>query len=520
MVVTRFAPSPTGMLHIGAARTAYFNWLFAKHHKGKYLLRLEDTDKRRSGAEATKSILEGLKWLGIEADEPPFYQSKRADRHREVVAQLLAQKKAYKCYASVEELAQMRAEQKAKGLPLGYDGRWRPSDVASDGTSNGASQGASQGVSKNAPQDASKDAPQSAPQDIPKGVAPTIRFAAPREGKTIIKDLIQGEVEVANKELDDMVLMRSDGSPTYMLAVAVDDSDMGITHVIRGDDHLTNSFRQIQLFNALGVKPPQYAHMPLLHGKDGAKLSKRDGASGIEEWQRQGYLPEAILNYLVRLGWSYQNEEIISKDQATKWFSLEAVGRSPARFDAEKLIYLNGYYLRHTKTQTIADHLRSYGELTNTTIPQGGQVGENGQEGQNGKSGKSGKVGQGGKNGAKLLGAIELLKTRVKTLKELAERVAFLGPIPKQSHTPQYPQALRVSWGKNLITALEGFSSWQAEPLESFVRDWLATHNLVLKEVAQTLRQVLTASKVSPPIFAVMELLGKQETLARLKQAL
>ena len=484
MVVTRFAPSPTGMLHIGAARTAYFNWLFAKHHKGKYLLRLEDTDKRRSGAEATKSILEGLKWLGIEADEPPFYQSKRADRHREVVAQLLAQKKAYKCYASVEELAQMRAEQKAKGLPLGYDGRWR------DRT------------------------------DAPKGVLPTIRFAAPREGKTIIKDLIQGEVEVANKELDDMVLMRSDGSPTYMLAVAVDDSDMGITHVIRGDDHLTNSFRQIQLFNALGVKPPQYAHMPLLHGKDGAKLSKRDGASGIEEWQRQGYLPEAMLNYLVRLGWSYQNEEIISKDQATKWFSLEAVGRSPARFDAEKLMYLNGYYLRHTKTQTIADHLRSYGELTNTTIPQGGQVGENGQEGQNGKSGKSGKVGQGGKNGAKLLGAIELLKTRVKTLKELAERVAFLGPIPKQSHTPQSPQALRVSWGKNLITALEGFSSWQAEPLESFVRDWLATHNLVLKEVAQTLRQVLTASKVSPPIFAVMELLGKQETLARLKQAL
>jgi len=433
MVVTRFAPSPTGMLHIGAARTPYFNWLFARRHKGKYLLRLEDTDKARSTTQATASILEGLKWLGIEADEPPVYQSQRAGRHLEVAQTLLTQNKAYKCYASVEELAQMRAEQKAKGLPLGYDGRWRTRS------------------------------------DAPKGVAPTIRFAAPRSGSTTIEDSIQGKV---------------DGTPTYMLAVAVDDYDMGVTHVIRGDDHLTNSFRQLQLLMALEAKPPQYAHMPLLHGKDGAKLSKRHGASGVEDWRSEGFLAAALLNYLVRLGWSYKNEEIISQQQAANWFSLEAVGKSPARLDEEKLRYLNGYYLRNTPAEKLLEQLKLYADFTKMELP-------NNQE--------------------QLLNLVELLKVRTKTLKELAQKSAFLKPIATHK--------IKVAWGKILLEEMTNFKNWQAKPLEDFIRKWLEANELALKEVAQPLRLALTGSEVSPPIFAVMELLGKAESLARLNRA-
>ena len=298
-VVTRFAPSPTGFLHIGGARTALFNWLYARHHGGLFRLRIEDTDRKRSTPEAIEAILEGMKWLGLEWDGEVVYQSQRAERHAAVAHELLAQGRAYRCYASQEELEEMRAKAKAEGRPMRYDGRWRDRD----------------------------------PAEAPPGVAPVIRLKAPQSGETVIDDQVQGRVRVANEQLDDMVLLRADGSPTYMLSVVVDDHDMEITHVIRGDDHLTNAFRQTQLYNALGWEPPAFAHIPLIHGPDGAKLSKRHGALGIEAYREMGYLPEALRNYLLRLGWGHGDEEIISTEQAIAWFDLPAVGRSAARFD-------------------------------------------------------------------------------------------------------------------------------------------------------------------------------------------
>jgi glutamyl-tRNA synthetase len=306
--ITRFAPSPTGFLHIGGARTALFNWLFARHHQrhgngGTYLLRIEDTDRKRSTQEAVDAIYDGLKWLGLDWDGDAISQFSRVDRHREAVEQMLADGHAYKCYCTPEELAEMREQARAEGRKMMYDGRWRDRD----------------------------------PSDAPAGVDPVIRLRAPHEGNTVIHDKVQGDVTVANDTLDDLVLLRADGTPTYMLAVVVDDHDMGITHVIRGDDHFTNTFRQAQIFNAMGWSLPEFAHIPLIHGADGAKLSKRHGALGVDAYRDMGFLPDAICNYLLRLGWSHGDDEIISRDQAIEWFGLEAINKGAARFDMDKL---------------------------------------------------------------------------------------------------------------------------------------------------------------------------------------
>ncbi len=311
-VVTRFAPSPTGFLHIGGARTALFNWLYARHHGGKYLLRIEDTDRARSTPTAIDAIIDGLSWLGLDWDGEVTYQFARAARHAEVARQMLAEGKAYYCYASPQELEEMREAQRRAGVPMRYDGRWRDRD----------------------------------PKEAPPGVAPVVRLKAPQSGQTIIQDAVQGEVKVENAQLDDMILLRADGTPTYMLAVVVDDQDMGITHVIRGDDHLNNAFRQLQIIRAMGWPEPVYAHIPLIHGADGAKLSKRHGALGVDAYRDMGFLPAALRNYLLRLGWGHGDDEIISTKQAIEWFDLPGVGRSASRFDTVKLTNLNAHYLR------------------------------------------------------------------------------------------------------------------------------------------------------------------------------
>ncbi|MDG1996005.1 MAG: glutamate--tRNA ligase, partial [Emcibacteraceae bacterium] len=297
-VVTRFAPSPTGFLHIGGARTALFNWLFTRHYGGEFRVRVEDTDRRRSTEEAVEAIFDGLNWLGLKADNDVVFQYANRNRHAEVAHKLLAEGKAYKCYCSKEELTEMRETAKADGRPLGYDGRWRDRDAS----------------------------------EAPEGIDPVIRFKAPQTGKIVIKDLVQGDVTTQNEQLDDMILLRADGTPTYMLSVVVDDYDMGVTHVIRGDDHLTNAARQAQLINAIGWELPEYAHIPLIHGQDGAKLSKRHGALGVDAYRDMGYLPDAIKNYLLRLGWSHGDDEVISETQAIEWFDLDHVGRGPSRF--------------------------------------------------------------------------------------------------------------------------------------------------------------------------------------------
>ena len=313
-VVTRFAPSPTGYLHIGGARTALFNWLFARHHGGKYLLRIEDTDRARSTEPAIAAILDGLSWLGLPWDGEVTYQFARAARHAEVAGQMLAAGNAYHCYASPQELDEMRAAQKAAGKPMRYDGRWRDRDA----------------------------------KDAPAGIKPVVRLKAPQTGQTVINDAVQGEVTVENAQLDDMILLRADGTPTYMLAVVVDDHDMAVTHVIRGDDHLNNAFRQLQIIRAMGWPEPVYAHIPLIHGPDGAKLSKRHGALGVDAYRDMGFLPAPLRNYLLRLGWGHGDDEIISTEQAIEWFDLAGVGRSASRFDLAKLTNLNAHYLRET----------------------------------------------------------------------------------------------------------------------------------------------------------------------------
>ncbi len=459
-VITRFAPSPTGFLHIGGARTALFNWLYARHHGGTYLLRIEDTDRKRSTKEAIDAILNGLDWLGLSPDEAPLYQSSRGGRHAEVARRLLDEGKSYRCYCTPEELAQMRAAARASGRPMRYDGRWRERD----------------------------------PSVAPPGAVPAIRFKAPREGKTVIADLIQGEVTTANDQLDDMVLLRPDGTPTYMLSVVVDDHDMEVTHVIRGDDHLTNAFRQTQLYRALGWEPPRFAHMPLLHGADGAKLSKRHGALGVEAYREMGYLPEALNNYLLRLGWSHGDDEIISREQAVAWFDLDAVGRAPARFDSAKLDSLNAHYLRQAEnSRLVALVLPRIAEITANEI--------------------------GSEAKTRLEKAMHGLKQRAKTIAELAENAAFY--VRKRPlHIDRNAARLLDTDGRKMVRALkpllEGLSEWTAEVLEESVRAFAESNAVTLGTVAQPLRAALTGAKVSPPIFEVMAALGRDETLGRI----
>jgi glutamyl-tRNA synthetase len=462
-VVTRFAPSPTGYLHIGGARTALFNWLFARHHHGRFLLRIEDTDRARSTSAAIDAIIGGLTWLGLDWDGDVVSQFSRAGRHAEVARRLLDEGNAYLCYASAAELAEMRETARASGRPMRYDGRWRDRD------------------------------PRTAPQDV----APVVRFRAPTQGKTTIEDLVQGAVTVANDQLDDMVLLRADGTPTYMLAVVVDDHDMAITHVIRGDDHLTNAFRQYHLYLAMGWETPEFAHIPLIHGPDGAKLSKRHGALGVEAYREQGILPEALCNYLLRLGWSHGDDEIISREQAIAWFDLASVGRSPARFDSSKLLNLNGHYLRQADDRRLAELV-----MTDLHEKYHGQLAEDAEE--------------------RVVRGMPGLKERAKTIPELAASATVYAkarPLPIDTKAA----AVIREGARNLAAltpVLAQLSDWNAAAIETAIRDFLTVNGLTLRDVAQPLRAALTGSTVSPPLFDVMEVLGGQETLGRLHDAL
>jgi glutamyl-tRNA synthetase len=465
-VVTRFAPSPTGYLHIGGARTALFNWLFARHYHGRFLLRIEDTDRARSTKEAIDAIIDGLKWLGLDWDGDAVSQFSRAERHAQVARRLLDEGNAYLCYASAAELAEMRETARAQGKPMRYDGRWRDRD------------------------------PRAAAPDV----APVVRFRAPTEGSTTIEDLVQGAVTVANDQLDDMVLLRADGTPTYMLAVVVDDHDMEITHIIRGDDHLTNAFRQYHLYRAMGWKTPQFAHIPLIHGPDGAKLSKRHGALGIEAYREQGFLPEAVCNYLLRLGWSHGDDEIISREQAVAWFDLAAVGRSPARFDPARLANLNGHYLRQADDRRLADLVMAY---LRKTYPD--RLAEEAE--------------------VRVMRGMPGLKERAKTITELAESArmyALSRPLPIDAKAMAVMQK-GASHLAVLEPVLARLDDWNAASIETAIRDFIAAEqarSVTLRDVAQPLRAALTGSTVSPPLFDVMEVLGQQETLARLGDAL
>jgi glutamyl-tRNA synthetase len=462
-VVTRFAPSPTGFLHIGGARTALFNWLFARHHGGRFLLRIEDTDRERSTQAAVDAIFDGLSWLGLTWDEEPILQFSRAARHAEVAHQLLDSGNAYYCYCTPEELTRMREEQKAAGLPMRYDGRWRDRD--------------------------SKDAPA--------GVKPVIRLKAPREGETVIHDHVQGDVTFANSQLDDMILLRADGTPTYMLSVVVDDHDMNITHVIRGDDHLTNAARQTALYRACGWTVPEFAHIPLIHGPDGAKMSKRHGALGAEAYRDMGILPAAMRNYLLRLGWGHGDDEIISTEQAIAWFDIDAVGKAPSRFDMTRLLNLNAHYLRTSSDDELLALVRPLMEKAMGTAlsPTAAERVRRGMEG---------------------------LKPRAKDLNELAAgaRVyAQARPLPFDDKAKA-----QLAEGRDILAAaqpvLAAVADWTHDALEAAIRDLAEKRGLKLGKVAQPLRAAVTGSTVSPPLFEVMDILGHEECLARLADAI
>jgi len=465
-VIVRFAPSPTGFLHIGSARTALFNWLFARHHQrhgdgGVFRLRLEDTDRQRSTPEAVAAIVDGLQWLGLDWDGEIVHQFARAERHAGAARELLAKGRAYYCYCTPEELAAMRERARAEKRSVRYDGTWRDRD----------------------------------PSEAPAGVAPVIRLKAPQEGATTIHDLVQGEVTVANLELDDLILLRADGTPTYNLSVVVDDHDMGITHVIRGDDHLNNAFRQTQIYRALDWDVPEFAHIPLIHGQDGAKLSKRHGAIGIEQYREMGYLPEALRNYLMRLGWSHGDDEIIATDDAIRWFDLSDVGRGAARFDQAKLDSVNAHYIR------AADDARLVAMVAERLAAALGPLDDT--------------------QARRLEKAMPDLKPRAKTIVELAEKARFYVAVRPILPGPDAVKALtgeaRASLAA-LSTELIGVA-WEHEALEQKLREFAVAHGVKLGAVAQPLRAALTGSLASPGIFEVMEVLGREESLSRIADA-
>jgi glutamyl-tRNA synthetase len=464
-VITRFAPSPTGFLHIGGARTALFNWLYARGRGGKMLLRIEDTDRERSTKEAIDAILDGLKWLELDWDGDVIYQFSRAARHREVAEQLLAEGKAYRCYATPEELDEMRKKARAEGRTRLYDGMWRDRD------------------------------PAGAPADI----KPTIRLKSPLTGETVIEDQVQGRVVWQNENLDDLVLLRGDGTPTYMLAVVVDDHDMAVTHIIRGDDHLINAARQKQIYDALGWDVPNMSHIPLIHGPDGSKLSKRHGALGVDAYRALGYLPAALRNYLVRLGWSHGDQEIFSTEEMIGAFDLSGVGRSAARFDFAKLENLNGHYIRHSDDQSLVTQF----EAVLDYVPNGAEV--------------KAKLNQATR--AQLLAAMPSLKERAKTLIELIDGSYFIFADRPLQVDPK-AHALLTAETRGLIgrlrAALEAVAPWSAETTEAAMRAFAEANNLKLGAVAQPLRVALTGKTTSPGIFEVLSVLGREECLARL----
>jgi glutamyl-tRNA synthetase len=464
-IVTRFAPSPTGFLHIGGGRTALFNWLYARGRSGRFLLRIEDTDRARSTDEAIAAIYDGLKWLGLDRDGEAVHQFAQAARHREVAEQMLAAGKAYYCYASPQELTEMREAARAEGRSKLYDGRWRDRD----------------------------------PSEAPKDIKPVIRLKAPLTGETVIEDQVQGRVVWQNENLDDLVLLRSDGTPTYMLAVVVDDHDMGVTHIIRGDDHLTNAARQTQIYQALGWDVPVMAHIPLIHGPDGAKLSKRHGALGVEAYRAMGYLPEAMRNYLVRLGWAHGDQEIFSTEDMIAAFDLAAIGRSPARFDFAKLESLNGHYIRQTADEDLVAEIER-------VLP----YAANGAE-------LAGKLTS--ELRAKLIAAMPGLKERAKTLVELIESARYLYAdrpltLDDKAKAMMTPEA-RALLGE-LAGELAAVEPWSAEGAEAAVRALAERAGVKLGAVAQPLRAALTGRTTSPGIFDVLAVLGKAESLARL----
>lgn len=468
-VVTRFAPSPTGFLHIGGARTALFNWLYARARQGTMLLRIEDTDRERSTAAAIAAIIDGLSWLGLGWDGEIVFQNTRAARHREVAEQLLAAGKAYRCYASPEELTAMREAARREGRSKLYDGRWRDRD----------------------------------PSEAPAGVKPVIRLKAPLTGETVIEDQVQGRVVWQNADLDDLVLLRSDGSPTYMLAVVVDDHDMAVTHIIRGDDHLTNGARQKHIYEALGWAVPVMSHIPLIHGPDGSKLSKRHGALGVDAYRAMGYLPAAMRNYLVRLGWSHGDQEIFSTEEMVAAFDLAHIGRSPARFDFAKLENLNGHYMRATgnaelvaELEALLPHIAGGDELVTKMTPA---------------------------LRAKLVAAMPSLKERAKTLVELFTGTRFLWasrPIEPDEQAKGLLTADAKSVLSGVFPQLEANADWSAATTEADLRSYADKAGIKLGAVAQPLRAALTGRTTSPPIFEVLDLLGKEETLARLRDQL
>jgi glutamyl-tRNA synthetase len=459
IVRTRFAPSPTGPLHIGGVRTALFNYLFARHNGGEFLLRIEDTDRERSTEAATSGIIDSLDWMNLERDAPPVFQSTRLVRHAEVARALLVQGQAYLCFATPDELAAERQKARAEGRTWRYDGRWRDRD----------------------------------PKEAPPGVQPVIRLKAPRDGETVIEDLVQGTVRVANAELDDMVILRSDGSPIYNHSVVVDDHDMGITHVIRGDDHLTNTFRQAQIYAAMGWERPRFAHLPLIHGPDGRKLSKRHGAQFALEFREQGYLPEALANYLLRLGWGHGDIEVIGRDEAIRLFDLSDVGRAPSRMDYAKLTHINGVYIRAADDDRLThDVMARLAQRPGLTL--------------------------GGDSAERIRRLVPALKERAKTLAELADAALFLArPLP----LPMEPKAAALltpparlmlgSLGRELAE-----TAFTPPALEAALRGFAERAGRTLGEVAQPLRAALTGSTASPGIDAVLVALGREEALARI----
>ena len=453
-VRTRFAPSPTGMLHIGGARTALFNYLFAKHHGGAFLLRIEDTDRARSTDAATQAILDGLDWLGLDRDEQTVFQSARAARHAEVAMAMLAAGRAYRCYLSPDELKAMRDAAQAEGKSFKVVSPWRDRD----------------------------------PAEAPEGVAPVIRLRAPRKGDTVVHDMVQGEVKVANAEMDDLIILRADGTPTYLHAVVVDDHDMAITHVIRGDDHLTNTFRQVQIYRANGWSLPRFAHIPLIHGPDGAKLSKRHGAQSVTEFRDQGYLPEGLCNYLLRLGWAHGDEEILSRDAAIKLFDLDGVGRGASRLDYVKLAHVNGVWLKQADDSWLAEQIRGLLGAGEDVVP-------------------------------RLVALMPQLKERAKTLVELAEVAKFLAEVlPPDAKALALLDDDRRGLLRDLLPMLED-CDFSLDGIDSALRGFAAAYGRKLGDIAQPLRAALTGRVASPPIDATLAALGKVEALARISSA-
>lgn len=461
--ITRFPPSPTGFMHIGNARTALFNWLYAKHTGGKFVVRIEDTDRKRHSEEAVQAIIDGLKWLGLDHDGEITSQFANQERHREVAEQLLAEGKAYKCYCSPEELQEMRDTARAQGKQTAYDRRWRDSDQAA-----------------------------------PEGIDPVIRIKAPLSGATTINDKVQGEVTVQNENLDDFIILRSDGTPTYMLSVVVDDYDMGITHIMRGDDHLNNTFRQKIVFDAMGWDVPEFAHLPLIHGPDGAKFSKRHGAQSVEEYRDMGYLPEAMRNYLLRLGWGHGDDEIIPTDQAIEWFDFDGIGKAAAKFDFAKLESINAHYIANMDNA----------ELLSATLPffKSRHEVEPDQEAQN-----------------RIIAHMDELKSRAKTLLQLTDESVFYAksiPLSFDEKAGNMLNQEAVEILNALSSALEN-ADWDTESIQNAcksVADELRDGKL--GKVAMPLRAALTGTTVSPSIFKAVEILGLEETLSRIQSAL